>query len=102
TQSTAHWLERLRAARIPCGPVNNVAQALGDAQVQAREMVVDVRLKTGETLRMPGNPVKLAGASRQLYSCPPALGEHTREVLSDLLGYNQEKLAQLYASGSIA
>ncbi len=102
TRDTAHWLEQLRAARIPCGPVNNLQQALDDVQVRARDMVVDVTLKTGETLRMPGNPIKLAGDPRQTYDCPPALGEHTHEILSDLLGYSPEKLARLHAAGSIA
>ncbi len=100
--STAYWLERLRAARIPCGPVNNFAQALGDAQVLARDMVVEVQLKTGETVRMPGNPVKLSGAAKMEFSCPPALGEHTRSVLGDLVGYSPEKLAALHGAGVIA
>ena len=52
-QPTAHWLERLREARIPCGPVNDFAQALSDPQVLARDMVVTVPLPEGEPLRMP-------------------------------------------------
>lgn len=102
TRNTEDWLAALRAARIPCGPVNDVRQALDDPQVRAREMVVDVALKSGETLRMPGNPIKFAGEPPRRYSCPPALGEHTREVLSKLLGYGPEKLARLYSEGSIA
>lgn len=99
---TAYWLERLRAARIPCGPVNNFAQALGDSQVQARDMVMPVTLKTGETVRMPGNPMKLSAAQPKAFTCPPALGEHTRSVLCDVVGYPPEKLAQLQAAGAIA
>ena len=102
TASTAHWLERLRAARIPCGPVNDFAQALGDAQVLARDMVVEVPLKTGDTVRMPGNPMKLSAAPQATYTCPPALGEDTTRVLRDLLGYSPERLAELQASGAIA
>lgn len=99
---TEHWLERLRAARIPCGPVNNFAQALGDTQVQARDMVVPVQLRTGETVRMPGNPVKLSGAGPARYTCPPALGQHTDQVLTGLLGYSGERLAELKRSGAVA
>ena len=102
TESTAHWLERLRAARIPCGPVNDFAQALGDAQVLARDMVVEVPLKTGDTVRMPGNPMKLSAAPQATYTCPPALGEDTTRVLRDLLGYSPERLAELHAAGAIA
>jgi crotonobetainyl-CoA:carnitine CoA-transferase CaiB-like acyl-CoA transferase len=101
-QPTAHWLERLRAARIPCGPVNNFAQALSDTQVVARDMVVEVPLKTGETVRMPGNPIKLSAATAMTYTCPPALGEHTRHVFGDLVGYSAEKLEALRQAGTIA
>lgn len=101
-QPTAHWLERLRAARIPCGPVNNFAQALSDTQVVARDMVVEVPLKTGETVRMPGNPIKLSAATAMTYTCPPALGEHTRQVFGDLVGYSAEKLEALRQAGTIA
>jgi len=101
-QSTAYWLERLHAARIPCGPVNNFEQALNDVQVRARDMVVELPLKTGETLRVPGNPIKLSAASAKPFSCPPALGEHTQDVLSELTGYSAEQLDQLRRKGAIA
>ena len=101
-QPTAYWLERLRAARIPCGPVNNFEQALNDVQVRARDMVVEVPLKTGEMLRMPGNPIKLSAASPKTYTCPPSLGEHTRSVLTQLAGYSPEQLEQLRRDGAIA
>ncbi len=102
TQSTAHWLAQMHAARIPCGPVNDFRQALNDPQVRARDMVVDVMLKTGETLQMPGNPIKLSNASSRAFSHPPALGEHTGKILSELAGYSDEKLAQLQAAGAVA
>ncbi|TCT04817.1 CaiB/BaiF CoA transferase family protein [Paralcaligenes ureilyticus] len=101
-QTTEHWLELLQAARIPCGPVNNFEQALNDTQVQARNMVINVSLKTGETVRMPGNPIKLSAAKNMQYAAPPDLGEHTRDVLQDLLGYAPQKVAQLQATGAIA
>jgi len=100
-QPTAHWLERLRAARIPCGPVNNFAQALSDPQVLAREMVVSVPLPSGEPLRMPGNPVKLSSAEGKGFSAPPRLGEQTEAVLAGL-GYSPERLAGLRNAGVIA
>lgn len=101
-QTTAHWLEKLTAARIPCGPVNDFAQALSDPQVVARDMIVDVRLPSGRVVRMPGNPVKLSAARQGSFAPPPMLGEHTRSVLQDLLGYPPEKLDRLRAEGAIA
>ncbi len=100
--STAYWLERLQSARIPCGPVNNFAQALADPQVLARGMVQDVTLHTGETVRMPGNPVKLSAAAATPPTRPPLLGEHTSAVLGALDGYTPERLAELRRAGAIA
>ena len=101
-QPTAHWLERLREARIPCGPVNDFAQALSDPQVLARDMVVTVPLPDGEPLRMPGNPVKLSSAPQRSFGAPPRLGEQTAAVLGGWLGYPAERLARLREDGAIA
>jgi crotonobetainyl-CoA:carnitine CoA-transferase CaiB-like acyl-CoA transferase len=99
--TTAHWLSLLREARIPCGPVQNFAQALADPQVQAREMVVPVTLPSGEVVRMPGNPVKLDRDAGR-YTAPPTLGQHTDAVLQDLVGYDAQTLARLRADGTVA
>ena len=99
---TAYWLEKLSAARIPCGPVNNFRQALNDAQVRARDMVVDVPLKSGDAIQMPGNPIKLSAARQRRYGAPPDLGEHTDSVLGALPGYGAERLTALRDAGAIA
>lgn len=101
TRATAHWLQLLRAARIPCGPVHDFAQALSDPQVLAREMVIEVPLPDGERLRMPGNPVKLSAADSREHRCAPGLGAHTDEVLTQSLGYSAQQLARLRAAGTI-
>lgn len=97
---TAHWLALLNEARIPCGPVNDFAQALADPQVLARDMVVPVALASGETVRMPGNPVKLA-RDHQAYTAPPALGAHTGAVLTELAGYDAARVEALRAAGVV-
>lgn len=100
--SSAYWLERLSAARIPCGPVNDFAQALNDPQVRAREMVIDVPLAGGGSVPQPGNPVKLSGAAPFKPAAPPPLGADSQAVFSELLGYDDTRLAALRASGAIA
>ena len=102
TRPTAKWAALLREARIPCGPVNNFAQALADPQVRARDMVRDVKLHTGETIPMPGNPVKLSGAAPSQWTAPPTLGRDTDDVLRDLAGYDEARLAALRAAGAVA
>lgn len=99
--STAEWLQRLREARVPCGPVNDFAAALSDPQVLARNMVRATPLPTGEQLPMPGNPVKFSNHPEPPPSPAPKLGEHTDAVLSSLPGYDADRLAQLRAQGAI-
>jgi crotonobetainyl-CoA:carnitine CoA-transferase CaiB-like acyl-CoA transferase len=101
-ETSAYWLDRLRQARIPCGPVNDFAHALQEPQVLARDMVVEVPLRTGDTVRMPGNPVKLSEAGPLAYTAPPTVGEHTEAVLRDWLGYDAARLDALRAAGAVA
>jgi crotonobetainyl-CoA:carnitine CoA-transferase CaiB-like acyl-CoA transferase len=93
--SAEYWLDRLRGARIPCAPVNNFEQALNDSQIRARDMVVNVQLQNGETVQMPGNPVKIGGMSDITFEPPPMLGEHTESVLRNLLGYDEKRIESL-------
>lgn len=98
----AHWLARLREARVPCGPVQDFAQALSDPQLLARDMVIEVPLRDGQVVRMPGNPVKLGDHVPATPTPPPAAGEHTQRVLADLLGYDLPQIERLRASAAIA
>ena len=97
-----YWLARLRTARIPCGPVNDLAQALSDPQVLARNMVLDVTLPSGSVVQMPGNPVKISGCEDPAQpSPPPRLGEHSEAVLAGLLNYSAERIAALRSAGVV-
>ena len=97
-RSTDEWLARLRG-RVPCGPVNTVAEALEDEQVQAREMIIEVKHPELSTLREVASPVKTPGAITAP-SPAPALGQHTDEVLRELLGYDAAKIARLRDAGA--
>jgi crotonobetainyl-CoA:carnitine CoA-transferase CaiB-like acyl-CoA transferase len=96
-----HWLPRLRAARIPCAPVNNIAQTVVDPQVLARKMIVDVELSQGGTVRMPGNPIKMSETHEEVFTSPPMLGEHTASVLTELLGKSEAEIDGWITSGVI-
>lgn len=100
TNAQAYWLEKLRAARIPCAPVNNFPQALNNEQVLAREMVVEVAHPQGGAVKMPGNPIKLSEQTDS-YSPPPLLGQHTESVLKTLLGKTESEISALKAAGII-
>lgn len=102
TNTQAYWIDQLRAARIPCAPVNNLAQALNDEQILHRQMVIDVPQMGGGTVKMPGNPVKLSETHEESYSPPPLLGQHTDEVLQTVLGKTAVEIATLRQTGVIA
>jgi len=90
----AEWLDRLEAAGIPAGPINRISQALADVQAQHRAMV-----RTIAGVQVVGSPVRMDGARADSDLPPPALGEHTAEVLGDLV--NADELERLRASGVI-
>ena len=100
--TAAHWIAELEAKRIPCAPVNKFSQALSDEQVLHRNMVVDIKHPSGKSTKGPGNPIKLSRTNEESFSAAPLLGEHTDEVFSSLLGYDDAKLAELKAKGIIA
>jgi len=97
-KTTAEWLGLLRG-HVPCAPVNTVAQALEDEQVRAREMIVEVKHPAFGVLREVASPVKTAGTPPPTRA--PGLGEHTDEILRDVLEYDPTRIAALRASGAL-
>lgn len=98
TRKTDEWLKLLTEADIPCGPLNTLDKALSDPQVLATDMVVSINHAMGGQIKQTGNPVKISATPpevRQDFLPPPTLGQHTDEVLSQLLGYSTEKIDRL-------
>lgn len=102
TDTAENWLAKLRAARIPCAPVNDFKQALEDPQIRARGMVVDMVLQNGEVIQVPGNPIKLSDTGQESFSAPPQLGQHTDAVLGQFLNYGPQQITKLRETGVIA
>jgi crotonobetainyl-CoA:carnitine CoA-transferase CaiB-like acyl-CoA transferase len=98
TKSSDEWVKLLTEADVPCGPVNALDKALSDPQVLATDMVVSIDHTLGGQIKQTGNPIKASTTpkdARQKFLSPPLLGEHTNEILSQLLGYSQDKIEQL-------
>ena len=100
-QPAEYWLEKLEKARIPHAPVNDFNHALSDPQVIARNMVVDIPHDEGGSFRAPGNPVKLSNHEDN-WNSPPQLGQHTDEVLLNVLGKSAAEIDELRSTGVIA
>ncbi len=101
SKSRHYWIDTLGDAGIPCGPVNRVEEIFNDPQIHDRKMVTNMQHGERERLPLLANPIKLSETPIQYRLCPPTLGEHTNEVLRELLGYDAERLTRLRANGTI-
>lgn len=100
-KTTEEWLELLDKAGVPNGPINTVDKVLQDPQVLAREMVVEVEHPVAGKLKMPGVPIKLSDTPGSVRTPAPVLGQHTEEILKELLGYNDEQIQDLRDSNAL-
>ena len=99
--TTDAWVEALEAIGVPCGPVNTVDKVANDPQVLARDMIAEVEHDITGTVQIPGIPIKLSETPGQIDAPAPNLGEHTSEVLTDLLGLEAEEVNQLKQDGIV-
>ncbi|HAJ36417.1 MAG TPA: formyl-CoA transferase [Chloroflexi bacterium] len=101
TRTTAMWLELFNTLGIPAGPINDVATALEDPQVQARGMVQAIEHPTVGTIKVLGPVAKFGRTPATVRLAPPPLGYHTEEILRDWLGYDAARIASLRQRGVI-
>ena len=79
-RSTEEWLPELRAAGIPCGPINTVSQIFHDPHIQARNFVWECEHPTAGKMKLSGSPIHLSETPTRLYKAPPLLGEDDDKV----------------------
>ena len=96
----ADWLAALEAAKVPCGPINDLAEVFGDAHVRERAMTVEMPHPLAGTVRMVASPMKLAATPVRYRRAPPLLGEDTDAVLAEL-GLDAAAIAVLRERGAI-
>ncbi len=95
TRTKADWLAALEAAKVPCGAINNLAEVFADPQVQERGMVTQWAHPLKDGLRLVASPMKLSATPVRADLPPPLLGQHTQQVLREVLNYPDEKLSEL-------
>jgi crotonobetainyl-CoA:carnitine CoA-transferase CaiB-like acyl-CoA transferase len=95
TKTTAEWWDLFIKLEVPSGPIYTVAEAVADPQVLSRNMVVEIDSPHVGKTRDVGSPIKVSGVDQTQYVYPPALGEHTEQILRNLLGYSADKIEGL-------
>lgn len=95
------WLDIFREAGLPCGPINSIPEVFTHPQAESRQLALEVQHETAGAIRFPGFPYKFSNTPAQVGLAPPLLGQHTKEVLMDLLGYSAESFDDFVARGIV-
>ena len=104
-RTKADWLAALEAAKVPCGAINNLAEVFDDPQIKARGMVTHWQHPSTSDLPLVASPIQLSVTPTRLPGsgglAPPMLGQHTDEVLREVLGFGDKQLLELKTAGII-
>jgi formyl-CoA transferase len=97
----SRWLADLEGAGIPCGPINTIDQVLRDPHVEARAMKIDLPHPLAGSVPQVRAPLRFSGSEPAYIDAPPLLGQHTRDVLQQTLGVDDDAFADLVARGIV-
>ncbi len=98
-RNTHAWVSMLENVGVPCGPIHTVDQVYQDPQVQARQMTFDMHHPTAGPIPLVANPIRMSQTPVDYRHAPPMLGQHTREVLSEVFGMTEDSLNDLKQQG---
>lgn len=94
-ETSNHWMQIFANAPFPAGPINSIKEVFDDPHVEHIKIVKTMQHSSGCDIKVVGPPVKYSNASNEARTSPPVLGQHTNEVLRDLLGYDDKQINQL-------
>ncbi|QPL31818.1 CaiB/BaiF CoA transferase family protein [Pseudomonas fragi] len=98
-KTTTEWVTQLEAVGVPCGPINDLAQVFADPQVQARGLAMQLPHALAGLVPQVASPIRLSETPVEYRNAPPLLGEHTRQVLEQVLGLRADAVEALRQSG---
>lgn len=96
TKTNKEWTDIFKDATFPNGPVNKMKDVFDDEHVKAIELVKEVPHTKAGSIKLVGPPTEYSSGGNQIKLAPPTLGEHTRDILSNFLGYHNAKIDVLY------
>lgn len=100
-KSTGEWMRLLESHGVLCARINTFEEAAADPQIAANQMVLNIEHPQAGPLRVLGNPLRLHDTGARHRSPPPGLGEHNRQILSEL-GYSTERIDALFSEGVLS
>ena len=100
-RTTKQWVDLLEGAGVPNGPINSIAEAFAEEQVQARGVKIDLPHPLAGTAPLIASPMKFSATPVRQDMAPPTLGQHTAEILTQRLGLDEAAIARLRAAGAI-
>ena len=101
TRSTQEWITDLEVVGVPCGPINNLEQVFADPHVKARQIHQQLEHPSMGKVSSVASPIRLSETPVQYRMAPPLLGEHTQELLCNLLGMSEQEVIALQQAGVV-
>jgi crotonobetainyl-CoA:carnitine CoA-transferase CaiB-like acyl-CoA transferase len=101
TRTRQEWIERLEAVGVPCGPINDIGEVFDNPQVRERGMQIALPHPAAGSVKLVRNPIRMSATPAGSALAPPVLGQHTDEVLAELLGQDAAAIAALRAKGVV-
>ncbi|MCL4744317.1 MAG: CoA transferase [Burkholderiaceae bacterium] len=101
TRSSSEWLETLEAVGVPCGPINTLDRVFADPQVVDRGLRMELPHLEAGSIAQVANPIRYSRTAIEYGNAPPVLGQHTADVLGELLGIAPERIGELRRTGVV-
>ncbi len=98
-KTRSEWIDQLEAVGVPCGPINDIGDVFDNPQVRARGVAMEMPHPTAGKVTLVRSPMRLSATPVATDKAPPLLGQHTDEVLREVLGHSEERIAALRAKG---